>query len=231
MLTIRKSNERGFFNHGWLKTFHSFSFASYYDPQHMGFKSLRVINQDKIDGGTGFGAHPHKDMEIITYVTKGVLEHIDSMGNKTKIYPGEVQRMSAGTGVTHSEYSISPEETELFQIWILPETPGGVPGYGQKSFVNEIEENNLVLVISHDGRNGSIPIKQDADLYISQLASGQEINFEVRSSRGIWIQLIKGELQINNTQIEAGDAVSTDRPQNLVLKSLADSEFLLFDLA
>src|SRR5690554_5952713 len=230
MLTIRKSGDRGYYDHGWLKTLHSFSFANYYDPRHMGFKSLRVINQDRIEGGAGFGAHPHKDMEIISYVVRGVLEHKDSMGNETQIYPGEVQRMSAGTGVVHSEYSISSEETEFFQIWILPDSVGGTPGYGQKSFEKEINSQKMVLVISHDGRDGSISIKQDADLYISKLHSGQDINFEVRSGRGVWIQLIKGRIQINDQVITAGDAASTTEPGNLQIVALDDSEFMIFDL-
>ncbi len=231
MLTLRKSAERGFVNHGWLKTFHTFSFANYYDPNHMGFRSLRVINQDRIDGGTGFGAHPHRDMEIITYVTKGELEHQDSMGNKTRILPGEVQRMSAGTGVTHSEYSISKEETELFQIWIIPESEGGKPSYGQKSFKDEISANDKVLVVSRDGRDGSISIKQDADLYISNLLSGQETSFEVRLNRGIWIQVVKGQVSVNDQLVSAGDALSTEDPQTLLINAKTDSELMIFDLA
>lgn len=231
MLTIRKSGERGYADHGWLKSFHSFSFANYYDPAHMGFRSLRVINQDKIDSGTGFGAHPHKDMEIITYVVKGELEHKDSMGNVAKIVPGEVQRMTAGTGVVHSEFSVSPDETELFQIWIMPENNGGAPGYGQKSFAKELSSQKLTLVISPDGRDGSIPIKQNADLYISRLKSGQDISFEVRSNRGIWIQLISGELKINEQVISQGDAAATDKAQTLLIKAHQDAEFMIFDLA
>lgn len=231
MLTIRKSLERGFADHGWLKSFHSFSFANYYDPNHMGFRSLRVINQDSIEGGMGFGSHPHRDMEIITYVTKGVLEHKDSMGNTEKIVPGEVQKMSAGTGVVHSEYSASPDQTELFQIWIMPQTSGGKPSYGQKSFEKEINAQKLTLVVSRDGREGSIAIKQDADLFIARLKSGQDISFEVRSNRGVWIQLIKGEILINDQVLSAGDAASTSEPQALLIKSTQDSEFMVFDLA
>lgn len=232
MLTIRKSQERGLADHGWLKSRHSFSFAEYFDPKHMGFKKLRVINEDRISGGTGFGSHPHKDMEIISYVVKGALEHQDSMGTKAIIRPGEVQRMSAGSGVVHSEYNAQKtEETHFFQIWIMPNATGGIPGYGQKSFENDLLTKKLVLVISKDGRNGSIEIKQDADMYISRLKKGEDLNFTVQPNRGVWVQVIKGIISVDDQQLVAGDAASTENGQELKFSASEDAEIILFDIA
>lgn len=231
MFTIRRSNERGFANHGWLKSRHTFSFADYYDPKHMGFKSLRVINEDRIDGGTGFGAHPHRDMEIISYVISGALEHKDSMGNVAQIKPGEVQRMSAGTGVVHSEYNAFPnEETHFFQIWILPNQTGTTPGYGQKSFEEKIHSEKMALVVSQDGRDGSITIKQDADMYISRLKEKETVEFNLKAGRGAWVQIVKGKIRIGDEELSTGDALSTTEAQLLSFKALEDSEFILFDL-
>lgn len=231
MFTIRRSNERGFANHGWLKSRHTFSFADYYDPKHMGFKNLRVINEDRIDGGTGFGAHPHRDMEIISYVIKGALEHKDSMGNVAQIKPGEVQRMSAGTGVVHSEYNaFSNEETHFFQIWILPNQMGTTPGYGQKSFDEKINSTKMALVVSQDGRDGSITIKQDADMYISRLKAKEKVDFNLKAGRGAWVQIVKGKISIGGEELSVGDALSTNDPQVLSFKAIEDSEFILFDL-
>lgn len=232
MIQIRKSEDRGRADHGWLKTLHSFSFADYHDPRFMGFRSLRVINEDRIEGGTGFGAHPHRDMEIISYVIKGVLEHQDSMGNKTVIKPGEVQMMSAGSGVVHSEHNKLPEqEGHFFQIWILPNQKGGTPGYGQKSFAADLQKNKLVLVVSQEGRDGSIGIKQDADVYISRLKSQEDLAFKLRPGRGVWIQIVHGKLSVNGREIDAGDALAAADENSLNIKALEDSEFLLFDLA
>jgi len=191
MLEVRRATDRGLGDHGWLKSRHSFSFADYYDPERMGFGDLRVINEDRIEGGTGFPTHGHRDMEIISYVISGGLEHQDSMGNKTRILPGEVQRMSAGTGVSHSEYNAFQDRpTHFMQIWIQPERRGLKPGYGQKSFEGELKEKNLVLVVSRSGRDGSIEIAQDADLYLSRSSESKTIQFEVRQGRRIWLQMI-----------------------------------------
>lgn len=232
MRQLRKSQDRGDANHGWLKSKHTFSFADYYDPNFMGFRSLRVINEDRIEGGTGFGAHPHRDMEIISYVVKGALEHKDSMGTKAIIKPGEVQRMSAGTGVVHSEYNAMPdEETHFFQIWIQPKTRGGNPGYGQKSFEADLNSKKLVLVMSEDGRDGSINIKQDADMYISRLSVGDHLEFTVRDTRGAWIQVIRGRLTVNDQELTTGDALAFEAEELLKFKATDKSEFILFDLA
>jgi redox-sensitive bicupin YhaK (pirin superfamily) len=231
MLQLRKSQDRGFAQHGWLKSHHSFSFANYYDPKHMGFHDLRVINEDYIEGGKGFGSHPHHDMEIITYVVKGALQHKDSMGTTAIIRPGEVQRMSAASGVVHSEYNADPnEEVHLLQIWIMPNERGGKPSYGQKSFEEALNTQKMVLVVSGDARDGSIGIKQDADLYISRLKNGDDVEFQLRPKRGAWIQVVKGEISVNDAEISKGDALAIESGELLTIKALVDSEFLLFDL-
>jgi redox-sensitive bicupin YhaK (pirin superfamily) len=232
MLTVRKSAERGVGAHGWLNSKHSFSFAKYYDPKHMGFRSLRVTNEDRIEGGTGFGAHPHNDMEIISYVVSGALEHSDSMGTKAVIRPGEVQRMSAAAGVVHSEYNKLPDEqAHFFQIWIQPNKIGGAPGYGQKSFEEALNRDKLVLVVSESGRDGSIDIKQDADIYVSRMSAGESLDFKLRPKRGAWVQVVKGSLSVNGTNLDIGDAVSVDEEALLTFKAFDQSEFILFDLA
>lgn len=229
---IRRSADRGFANHGWLKSRHTFSFANYLDPEHMGFRSLRVINEDRIDGGSGFGAHPHRDMEIISYVLEGALEHQDSMGNRTVIKPGEVQRMSAGSGVVHSEYNqMANEKTHFFQIWIMPHTHGGNPGYGQKSFEAELNAQAKVLVVSGDGREGSIPIQQDADIYLSRQKQGDRLEIPVRRGRGIWLQVVRGQVTANQQSLETGDALSAEGEGILALQASADAELMIFDLA
>jgi len=232
MLQFRKSDERGLADHGWLKSRHTFSFAEYYDPKHMGFRALRVINEDRIEGGTGFGSHPHRDMEIISYVVKGALEHKDSMGTKAVIRPGEVQRMSAGSGVIHSEINAQAnEETHFFQIWIRPHSPGGAPGYGQKSFESDLNSKKMVLVVSKDARDGSIGIKQDADMYISRLKAGDSFDFEIKPTRGVWVQVVKGRLNVNGTDLSTGDAAASENEERLSLKAVDSCEFILFDLA
>ncbi len=232
MSQLRKSEERGLADHGWLKSRHSFSFAEFYDPKFMGFRSLRVINEDRIEGGTGFGKHGHKDMEIISYVVKGALQHEDSMGTKSIIRPGEVQRMTAGSGVTHSEYNAQPDDvTHFFQIWILPKETNATPGYGQKSFETELNTKSSVLVISEDGRDGSIDINQDADMYISRLSKGDDFEFQLRPGRGAWLQIVRGSLNVNGEEVSTGDAVSFENGELLKIKAGDKSEFILFDLA
>ncbi|MBK9322648.1 MAG: pirin family protein [Bdellovibrionaceae bacterium] len=231
MIKIRRSHERGLAEHGWLKSRHTFSFAEYYDPEHMGFGPLRVINEDWIAAATGFNTHPHKDMEIITYVVSGRLRHKDSMGNVAIIRPGEVQHMSAGTGILHSEHNdMQDQETHLFQIWILPDQRGIQPGYGQKSFENELNTKKLVHVISKEGRDGSISLHQDADIYISRLKKSEGLSFKISPGRRLWIQLIKGAVDINGEKIEAGDAFAAEQILTAEISSTEDSEMILFDL-
>lgn len=231
MTVLRRSDERGFANHGWLKSRHTFSFADYYDPKFMGFRALRVINEDRIEAGTGFGSHPHKDMEIISYVVKGALEHKDSMGTSAVIRPGEVQRMSAGSGVVHSEYNaLKDQETHFFQIWVIPQSRGGTPGYGQKSFENDLNSKKLVLVVSQDARDGSIGIKQDADLYISRLKANDTLEFNLRPSRGAWIQVVHGQVEVNGHTLKTGDAVAIEDSPAINFKALENSELIIFDM-
>lgn len=231
MLAIRESENRGLADHGWLKSRHSFSFADYYDPNFMGFSSLRVINEDRIAGGTGFDTHPHKDMEIISYVIEGGLQHKDSMGNSTVILPDEVQVMSAGSGVRHSEYNHSVSEGAHFlQIWIVPQQKGVTPRYGQKSFKEAFHRKNFNLVVSGDGREESILIHQDADVYIGRLNNSEHIDFNIRLGRHIWIQMVKGQIQVNSAQLQTGDGLAVSEESSLHLSALSVCEFLLFDL-
>lgn len=231
MIKIRKSSERGYANHGWLKSFHSFSFASYYDPNHMHFGNLRVINEDFIAAGAGFGKHPHNNMEIITYVISGALSHQDSMGNSSTILPGEVQIMSAGTGVFHSEFNHEKNgETHLLQIWILPKLKNIEPRYGQKSFTKDFEKNDLVLVVSGSGRDGSIQINQDAEIFVGKFAAEKNFEFALKKDRKIWIQMIAGKISVNGSALENGDAVAISDESTLKISAQKNSEFLLFDL-
>lgn len=232
MITIRKSEERGHADHGWLDSYHTFSFASYYDPQHMAFRSLRVINQDKIAGGKGFGTHPHRDMEIITYMLDGALEHKDSMGNGSVMQVGDVQRMSAGTGVTHSEFNPSQTETaHLLQIWILPNQVNVTPSYEQVSFSMEEKLNQLRLIASPDGRDRSVTIHQDAYIYASILEDGAEVMHPVAQDRHVWLQVAKGSVSVDDCLLEAGDAIASDRLGDLQIIGKDGAEVLLFDLA
>ena len=232
MIKVRKSAERGSADHGWLKSRHSFSFADYYDPEHMGFRSLRVINEDWIAPSQGFPSHPHRSMEIITYVMKGALEHKDSLGTSSIIRPGEVQRMSAGSLVVHSEFNpLDDQETHLLQIWILPLHRGGSPRYEQKNFLAMPVAAPLRLAVSGDGRDGSLVIDQDADLYIGRLQAGQFVDYAIRPGRGIWLQLVSGELDVNGLKLAAGDGLCVEEEQHLKFQSLSTVEFLLFDLA
>ena len=231
-VTVRKAGDRGVADFGWLDSRHSFSFGDYYDPKHMGYRALRVINDDRIAGGGGFPTHPHRDMEIVTYVLEGALEHKDSMGTGSTMGPGDVQRMSAGTGVTHSEFNHSrTERLHLYQIWILPEKRGLKPGYEQTAFSVEKKRNRLCLVGSRDGREGSVTIHQDVDLYASMLEKGASVSMPVRAGRGLWVQVLKGRVRAQGVELDAGDAVAIDGAAELAVEALDQAEFLVFDLA
>jgi quercetin 2,3-dioxygenase len=231
MITIRRSNERGHANHGWLDTYHSFSFADYYDPAHMGFRDLRVINEDRVAPAQGFPTHGHRDMEIITYVISGELSHRDSMGNGETIRPHEVQRMTAGTGVMHSEYSSPTDNTHLLQIWILPEKKHLLPSYEQTYFPPEEKQGKLRLVASRGGDDGSVHINQDVKVYSSILANGEEISYEIADGRHAWVQLISGSLTVNGETLNPGDGAAISEEKSLMLTSADyDTEFLMFDL-
>lgn len=232
MIDIIRSDSRGSADHGWLKAKHTFSFAGYHNPKMMGFGSLRVINEDRIEGGKGFGTHPHQDMEIITYLVDGALEHKDSMGNGSVIHPGELQRMTAGTGVLHSEFNASATETaHLLQIWILPEKNGIEPGYEQKLFTTDEKRNTLRLVGSRDGRDGSLTIHQDVELYTSVLEAGNSLRHELGAGRRGFLQVVRGELSVNGKPVFAGDGVAAVGASTLELTATGDAELLLFDMA
>lgn len=231
MIKIRRSNERGHANHGWLDTHFSFSFADYYDPRFMGFRDLRVINEDFIEADQGFPKHGHRDMEIITYVIDGELSHRDSMGNGETVRPNEVQRMTAGTGVLHSEFSSPTDRTHLLQIWILPEKNRLEPSYEQKFFPPEEKQGKLKLVASRGGTDGSVHINQDVKLYASVLGEGQSASYEIADGRHAWIQLISGALDVNGYTVNAGDGAAISEESHLKLTAHTDkTEFLLFDL-
>ena len=231
MIKVRRSEERGAVNMGWLDARHSFSFGSYYDPEHMGFVNLRVINEDRIQPGKGFGTHGHKNMEIVTYMIEGALAHKDSMGNGSVIRKNEVQRMSAGTGIQHSEFNHSGEEiAHLLQIWILPESAEITPGYEEKTFEPAEKQNRLRLIASHDARDGSLKIHQDTDLYASILDSGSELAHRFDTGRKGWIQVVSGELVANDVALLSGDGASVEDVEALRLEAGAETEFLLFDL-
>lgn len=232
MITIRKNEERGHFNHGWLETFHSFSFSNYYDPKFTQFRQLRVINEDTVMGGEGFDTHSHENMEIITYVIKGALEHKDSIGTGSIIRPGAVQRMTAGSGVSHSEFNHSKTEpVHLLQIWILPNESGLAPSYEEKSYSDFEKEGTFLLVGSQDGRGKSVTIHQDVNLYATILKPGRGLNYENHPSRHAWLQMIKGNLKLNGLKLHGGDGVAISGEEKLDIYSGADSEFLLFDLS
>ena len=233
MIRIRPSADRGHANHGWLDTYFSFSFANYYDPKHMGFRSLRVINEDLVSAGKGFGAHPHNDMEIITYIIEGELSHRDSTGTEATIKQDDVQRMSAGTGVVHSEYNHSDKPVHLLQIWIMPEADGLQPSYEDRTFPREEKQNQLRLIASHDGRDGSTRINQDASVYASLLDSGKSLELDLAPGRHAWVQLIGGELEVNGTRLAKGDGAASSDVSKLTLTGVGGdgtAEFLLFDL-
>jgi len=232
MIEMRKSTERGHANHGWLDSYHSFSFADYYDPKHMGFASLRVINEDIVEPGKGFGTHAHRDMEIITYILEGALKHEDSMGNGSVIRPGDVQRMTAGTGVRHSEKNASDRErVHLLQIWILPNAEDLTPGYEQKAFTDEERRGHLRLIASNDGREDSVRLNQDVSLFASILDADQEIERAMGSGRYAWIQVARGAISVNGENAEQGDGLVVVGESNLKIRAEQPSEILLFDLA
>jgi len=232
MLTIRKSGERGHAQHGWLESFHTFSFAGYHDREHMGFRALRVINEDFVQPARGFGTHPHSDMEILTYVLEGALEHKDSMGNGSTIKPGEVQYMSAGTGVMHSEANASKKElVHLLQIWFLPDEEGQPPRYDQKSFASALRPGNIALVASPDGEQGSIAIRTDAELLLGALDAKHPLEHALDPKRHAWLQVTRGALVVNGLALEAGDGAAIERESKLSMRTASTAELFLFDLA
>lgn len=231
MITLRKANERGHADHGWLNSYFTFSFNTYYDKNHMGFRSLRVINDDIVQPGKGFGTHPHKDMEIITYVLDGALEHKDNMGNGSVIRPGDVQRMSAGSGITHSEFN--PSETEpvhLLQIWIKPKEKGISPGYEQASFNRQQKLGKLLLIASPDGRDGSVTIHQDANIYATVLENNMSLTISISMGRHLWIHVARGDARLGDQLLSAGDGLKITEEPEILLTGVNDAEILIFDL-
>jgi quercetin 2,3-dioxygenase len=234
MIQLRPANQRGHADHGWLNTYHTFSFSTYHDRQHMRFRALRVMNEDFVAPGQGFGAHPHDNMEIVTYVLEGALEHKDSMGNGEVLRPGELQRMTAGTGVTHSEFNPSPDEpVHLYQIWLYPERPGLEPSYEQKRFPEAERHNRLRLVASRDAADGSLLIHQDARIFLASLDAGHEVQHEIAAGRHAWLQVLRGAVELNGQPLGAGDGAAISDESLLTIKANEESaaEVMLFDLA
>ena len=232
MIETMRSDSRGGADHGWLQTRHTFSFANYYDPERVHFGHLRVINEDRVAPGSGFGAHPHRDMEILTYVISGAIEHRDSMGNGAVVPAGDLQRMTAGTGVLHSEFNHSAEDMLHFlQIWILPDTKNLQPGYEQRHFSRNDKLNVLRLIASHDGRADSVTVRQDVDLYASVLEAGRQVTLDDVTGRRIFVQVISGELDVNGEALAAGDGAKVTATDSVKIKASSDTEFLLFNLA
>jgi hypothetical protein len=232
MIQIRKSEERGHADHGWLNTRFSFSFADYFDPEHVEFRTLRVMNDDRVAGGGGFPTHPHKDMEIVTYVLEGALEHRDSMGNGSVIKPGDVQYMSAGTGVAHSEFNASKDKSvHLYQIWMYPDKKGYKPTYDQKHFSDDEKRGRLRLLASPDGREGSVKIRQNNELYATVLGPGEAVKHELEPDRHAYVQVTKGSVTLNGKTLETGDGAAISKEKRLELAGVNNAEVLLFDLA
>lgn len=231
MLKIRRAGERGGADHGWLRTSHTFSFADYHDPAHMGFRALRVINEDRVAPRTGFGRHGHRDMEIVSYVLSGEIEHRDSMGSAGVLRPGEVQRMTAGTGVMHSEMNPSDEELHFLQIWILPEKAGLEPGYEQRSFPEAERRGVLRLLVSPTGEHGSLRIHQDAKLFGTLLSAGESVTHAIAPGRHAWLQVARGAVSLNGVELRAGDGAAVSDEERLVIEAREPAEALLFDLA
>jgi redox-sensitive bicupin YhaK (pirin superfamily) len=231
MLAIRKSIDRGHFDHGWLDTYHTFSFGDYYDPAQMGFRALRVINEDRVAPGAGFGMHGHRDMEIVTLVLSGALEHKDSLGHGEVLRPGELQHMSAGSGIRHSEFNPSATEpTHLYQIWLLPREKGLEPSYHQQKFDAAERAARWQLVASPDGAEGSLPIEQDAKIYLADLPAGGKLDFELAANRHAWLQVLRGSVELNGHTLSTSDAAAVSDEAQLLLKSSTPSQFMLFDL-
>ena len=232
MITIRRSDERGRANHGWLDTRFSFSFADYFDPEHVQFRTLRVMNDDRVAGGGGFPMHPHRDMEIVTYVLEGALEHRDSMGNGSVIKPGDIQYMSAGTGVTHSEFNASKTNpVHLYQIWMMPEKRGLKPAYDQKNFTEAEKRGKLRLIASPDGREGSVKIRQDNELYATVLSEGDSVKHALKPDRHAYVQVARGSVELNGKPLDTGDGAAISAEKAVELTGVKDAEVLLFDLA
>jgi redox-sensitive bicupin YhaK (pirin superfamily) len=229
---VRRAGERGLADHGWLRSFHTFSFADYYDPAHMGFRTLRVINEDRVEPGRGFGTHSHRDMEIVSYVLDGALAHEDSMGSSGVIRPGDVQRMSAGTGVSHSEFNHSRADLVHFlQIWILPVRRNLTPDYEQKHFTPEERRGRLRVIASPTGRDGSVTIHQDAEIHAALLAPGERVTHELAAGRGAWLHVARGAVTAGGVTLEAGDAAAFEQPGAIEIAGRDDAELLLFDLS
>jgi quercetin 2,3-dioxygenase len=232
MIRLRRANERGHANHGWLDSYHTFSFSSYHDPEHVQFRALRVMNEDRVAPGQGFGTHPHRDMEIVTYVLEGALEHKDSMGNGEVLRPGELQRMSAGTGITHSEFNPSAKlPVHLYQIWLLPERKGITPSYEQKQFPEQERHNRLRLVASRDAADGSLLIHQDARIYLAQLDAQARVTHDLQSNRHAWLQVLRGSVGLGEHSLSAGDGAAISDADQLTVQATTDAEIMLFDLA
>jgi redox-sensitive bicupin YhaK (pirin superfamily) len=231
MITLRRSEERGHANHGWLDSYHSFSFARYYDPEHMGYSVLRVINEDVVAGGQGFGMHPHRDMEIVTYMLKGAIQHRDSLGNGSVIKAGDVQRMTAGTGIVHSEFNASAsEDAHLLQIWLLPERNNLTPGYEEKHFDAAEKQDRWKLIASRGGIGGSLHINQDVSLYASVISEGKTLDYAIEADRRLYIQVARGRIRLNDMLLEAGDAAKVDALDAVKVEAQEEAEILLFDL-
>jgi redox-sensitive bicupin YhaK (pirin superfamily) len=231
MIRVRRAAQRGHFDHGWLDTYHTFSFGDYYDPAHMGFRSLRVINDDRVQPGQGFGMHGHRDMEIVTYVLEGTLQHKDSLGTGSNIRAGELQRMTAGTGVRHSEFNPSDQEwVHLYQIWLLPERRGQEPSYEQLA-VDDEKPGRLRLVASPDGAQDSLTIRQDARLYLASLLPGQAVSHTIERGRAAWLQVLRGKVDLQGHHLSAGDGVAITDENTVAVEATVPSEVLLFNLA
>ena len=232
MLRIRRANARGHFNHGWLDTYHTFSFADYYDPANMSFRALRVMNEDRVAPGQGFGMHGHRDMEIVTYVLEGALEHRDSLGTGEVLRPGEFQRMSAGTGIRHSEFNPSPTDAvHLYQIWLLPERQGLEPSYEQKAIDLSESRGRLRVVASRDGREGSLTIHTDAAIYLATVASNEVVHHAIAPGRHAWLQVLRGSVEVNGETLDTSDGLAVSEEPELSVRATSDAEIMLFDLA